>query len=102
MLHFRLQLTPTMWTGDVSPEDRLSQFPAYSLTADLSKLPQGDRAALPHLLKAGKALNELYLGQWWEGNFELRKKIKENGDKDVLEVFDMYKGPYGTSICGYC
>jgi hypothetical protein len=87
-----------MWTGDLSPEDRLSQFPAYSLTADVSKLPKGDRAALPHLLKAGKALDQLYLNQWWEGNVALRRKIKDLGDEKVLEVFDMYKGPYGKWI----
>lgn len=85
-----------MWTGDLSPDERLAQFPAYSLTADLSVLPDGDRAALPHLLKAGKALDELYLSQWWKENVALRTQLKDNGENKMLEVFDMYKGPFGT------
>ena len=85
-----------MWTGDLSPDERLAQFPAYSLTADLSVLPEGDRAALPHLLKAGKALDELYLSQWWQGNVALRNKLIANGETKILEVFDMYKGPFGN------
>jgi hypothetical protein len=84
-----------MFTGSLSPQERLAQFPAYSLSADLTSLPDGDRAALPHLIRAGQLLDELYLNQWWAGNIELRKKLVEAGDKKVLEVFDMYKGPYG-------
>ena len=86
-----------MLTGDLSPDERLAQFPAYSLTADLSALPEGDRAALPHLIRAGKHLDELYLGQWWEGNVNLRKQLVENDEGKALEVFDMYKGPYGMN-----
>jgi hypothetical protein len=86
-----------MLTGDLSPDDRLAQFPAYSLTANLSILPEGDRAALQHLIRAGKCLDELYLEQWWEGNVKLRKQLVENGDGKALEVFDMYKGPYGIN-----
>ena len=85
-----------MWKGHLSPEERLAQFPAYSLTADLSTIPEGDRAALPHLIRAGKILDELYLGQWFEGNVALKKQLIENGDERILEVFKMYKGPYGT------
>ena len=84
-----------MLTEDLSPDERLAQFPAYSLTANLSTLTEGDHAALPHLIRAGKYLDELYLGQWWEGNVKLRKKLVESNEKEVLEVFDMYKGPYG-------
>lgn len=87
-----------MWTGDSSPDERLAQFPAYSLTADLSVLPKGDRIALPHLIRAGKYLDELYLGQWYEGSVELRKRLVEHDERKALEVFDMYKGPYGTSL----
>jgi hypothetical protein len=87
-----------MYIGDYSPQDRLAQFPAYSLTANLSSLPEGDRAAIPHLIRAGKLLDELYLNQWWDGNVELRNKLVAEGDKDVLEVFKMYKGPYGISL----
>jgi hypothetical protein len=91
-----------MWTGDLSPDERLAQFPAYSLTADLSVLPAGDKAALSHLLKAGKALDELYLSQWWQGNVDLRKKLADSGESKILEVFDMYKGPFGiSSMCEY-
>ena len=90
----------TMWTGDLSPDDRLAQFPAYSLTANLSTLPEGDRAALPHLIRAGQYLDELYLGQWWEGNVKLRKQLVENDEGKVLKVFDMYKGPYGMNNPG--
>ena len=86
-----------MLTEDLSPDDRLAQFPAYSLSADLSIIPEGDRAALPHLIRAGKFLDELYLGQWWEGNVKLRKQLVENGEGIFLEVFDMYKGPYGMN-----
>jgi len=84
-----------MWTGYSSPDERLAQFPAYSLTADLSTLPEGDRVALSHLIRAGKFLDELYLGQWWEGNVGLRKQLLENDERKALQVFDMYKGPYG-------
>ena len=86
-----------MLTEDLSPDDLLAQFPAYSLTANLSTLPEGDRVALPHLIRAGKYLDELYLGQWWEGNVKLRKQLVENNEGKALEAFDMYKGPYGVN-----
>jgi len=90
-----------MWTGDSSPDERLAQFPAYSLAADLSTLPEGDRAALSHLIRAGKFLDELYLGQWWEGNVGLRKQLVENDERKALQVFDMYQGPYGMESQGH-
>jgi len=91
-----------MYTGDLTPQQRLAQFPAYSLTANTSHVPKGDIEAIPHLIRAGKLLDELYLSQWWEGNIKLREQIVKTGDKDVLEVFDMYKGPYCTStVCSY-
>lgn len=86
-----------MWTGDSSPDERLAQFPAYSLTADLSVLPESDHYALKHLIHAGIYLDKLYLGQWWEGNVELRKRLEEQHEWKALDVFDMYKGPYGTN-----
>ena len=84
-----------IFVGEPSPQERLAQFPTYPLTADLTSLPEGDRAALPYLIRAGKLLDELYLTQWWQHNLQLREKLVQSGDKDVLEVFNMYKGPYG-------
>jgi hypothetical protein len=76
---------------------RLAQFPLYTFGIDLTFLPIADRSALPHLLRAGYALEQLYLTQWWSGNLSLRQRLA-HGDPKLLELFDAYKGPYGTCL----
>ncbi|KAI9279875.1 hypothetical protein BY458DRAFT_538493 [Sporodiniella umbellata] len=74
--------------------DRLARFALYECTADLSHLHAKEHAALKHLVKAGKYIDQLYMRQAWSGNEALRKKIHAEGDQDLVTLFEMYKGPW--------
>ena len=89
-----------------SIQNRLARFAAYECTADLSKLSKQEHTAIKHLVKAGRLIDQLYFRQYWSGNEALRKKIHEQGDRDLCELFEMYKGPWvsafsSNSICIY-
>lgn len=74
--------------------DRLARFALYECTADLSHLHAKEHAALKHLVKAGKYIDQLYMRQAWSGNEALREKLHSEGNKDLCTLFEMYKGPW--------
>ncbi|KAI8049435.1 uncharacterized protein B0P05DRAFT_575874 [Gilbertella persicaria] len=77
-----------------SLSSRISRFALFECTADLSHLSSHEHAALKHLVKAGKYIDQLYMRQAWSGNEELRKKLHSEGNKELCTLFEMYKGPW--------
>ncbi|GAN06620.1 DNA mismatch repair protein MutT [Mucor ambiguus] len=77
-----------------SLSSRIARFALYECTADLSHLSTQEHAALKHLVKAGKYIDQLYMRQAWAGNEELRKKLHAEGNKELITLFEMYKGPW--------
>ena len=77
-----------------SLSNRLSRFALFECTTDLSHLSTHEHAALKKLVQAGKHLDQLYMRQAWSGNEELRKKLHKEGEKDLVTLFEMYKGPW--------
>lgn len=77
-----------------SIKSRLARYAPFECTADLSNLSKQEHTAIKHLVKAGRFIDQLYFRQHWSGNEALRKKIHEQGDRDLCELFEMYKGPW--------
>lgn len=76
--------------------NRIARYAAFECTADLSHLTEKERASLKQLVQAGKLLDQLYLRQAWSGNEALQKKLQEQGDREKMLLFDMYKGPWAS------
>lgn len=81
-----------------SIKSRLARYAPYECTADLSKLSKQEHTAIKHLVKAGRLIDQLYFRQHWSGNEALRKKLHEQGDRDLCELFEMYKGPWVSTL----
>ncbi|CDH51639.1 nudix family protein [Lichtheimia corymbifera JMRC:FSU:9682] len=79
-----------------SIKSRLARYAPFECTADLSNLSKQEHTAIKHLVKAGRFIDQLYFRQHWSGNEALRKKIHEQGDRDLCELFEMYKGPWAS------
>jgi hypothetical protein len=76
---------------------KVAQFAPAKLTADVSKLPASERAALDKLIAASKLLEPIFDRQAYAKNPELREKLaKATGpeDKDRLAYFDIMRGPW--------
>lgn len=87
----------TMFTGSLPIDKRLERYTPYEFTADLSHLGKGDQAAIKPLVQAAKLIDKIYFRQAWSGNEQLRKKLEELGDKKLVTLFNMYKGPWVSS-----
>jgi hypothetical protein len=84
----------SMFTGSLPIDKRLERYTPYEFTADLSELKKGDRAAIKPLIQAAKLIEKIYIRQAWAGNEKLKEKLEELGDKKLLTLFNMYKGPW--------
>jgi hypothetical protein len=90
----RTRYLHTMFVGSHPIDKRLERYTPYEFTADLSELKDGDRAAIKPLVQAAKIIDKIYIRQAWAGNEQLKKKLEELGDKKLLTLFNMYKGPW--------
>lgn len=77
-----------------SLSSRLARFAKFECTADLSNLSRHEHSALQKLVRAAKCIDQVYLRQAWSGNEALQKKLHEQGDKELCELFRIYKGPW--------
>jgi hypothetical protein len=68
--------------ADASLAAKIRRFVPTALTADASRLPAADRAALQKIIAAAKYFDPLYRRQLWSGNEALRKKLE--ADKSAL------------------
>jgi hypothetical protein len=74
-------------------EARLQRFAPTELNADLSGVPEGERAVLVELIHAGRRMDEIFLRQVWTGNPELELRIEDRPEV-VRTYFDVSFGPW--------
>jgi len=74
---------------------RRAQFVRRDLTADVSHLSEGDRKALTHLVAAGRAVDEIFKRQAWEGNPEMAAEVAGLEGVDAEAAQDYYRIMYG-------
>ncbi|QYF91895.1 hypothetical protein KY495_13985 [Massilia sp. PAMC28688] len=73
------------------------RYAPVSLTADVSHLSAGDRAAITKLIEAARIIDVLQLRQRWAGNetlWNVLKKDKSALGKARLDYFWLNKGPW--------
>ncbi len=82
-------------------KERLSRYARVELTADISKLPESEKAALQEIIEASRLLDPVFDRQAWAGNPELfaaLSKAAEGEDAAVaklaLEYARMHRGPW--------
>ena len=74
---------------------RRAQFVVKPLTADVSHLSPGDRAALNHLISAAEAVNEIFKLQAWAGNPDFAETVEAYQGVDAQSVKDYFRIMYG-------
>ncbi|MDZ4796540.1 MAG: hypothetical protein SGI92_00150 [Bryobacteraceae bacterium] len=75
----------------------LSPFAKVDLNVDTSRLSAGDKAALSKLLEAARAVDDIFLTQYWSGNHKLLSELRKDtspAGKERLEKFMLFKGPW--------
>jgi len=80
-----------------SVADRVKQFAPVKLTADVSKLPASEKAALDKLIAAAKLIDPLFLRQAYRDNVGVRAKLATDTSpegKAKLDYFDVMRGPW--------
>jgi hypothetical protein len=76
-----------------APETILDKFQEVQLSADLDALSPDLRAALPHLLRAMRAVDPLFLRQQGRQVAEVAERLAgESGPQ--AQAFGFFKGPY--------
>jgi hypothetical protein len=76
-----------------------ARFARVDLSADTAGLSAGDRSALVKLVEAARAVDDLFLTQFWSGNHrllaELRRDTSDLG-KARFDYFWLNKGPWSA------
>ncbi len=74
-----------------------ARFAPVDLSADLSKLPAGERQALAKLVEAAKVMDTLFLRQVWAGNETMLLDLLQDSSPlggERLHYFVVNKGPW--------
>jgi len=77
--------------------ERVRQFAPVKLTADVSKLPPSEKAALDKLIAAAKLMDPLFLRQAYRDNPGVRARLAADTSfegKAKLDYFDIMRGPW--------
>jgi hypothetical protein len=78
-------------------ESKINRFAPVEITADISKLSDGDRKALAKLFEASKIVDKLYTRQVWSGNEALRQKLEADATPEGqvrLKYFNLNMCPW--------
>ena len=78
-------------------EAKINRFAPVEITADVSKLSDGDRKALSKLFEASKIVDKLYTRQVWSGNEALRQKLEADTTQEGqlrLKYFNLFMCPW--------
>lgn len=81
--------------GDL--EKKTARFAPTDLSADISALPQNEREALTHIIRAAQVMDALFLEQVWGGNETLLVDLLRDQSalgKSRLHYFLINKGPW--------
>ncbi len=80
-----------------TPAQRVEAFAPVALEADLSELPERERAALDKLIEAARHLDPIFDVQAYQGNPKLREALAADTSpegKAKLRLFDIMRGPW--------
>ncbi len=77
-------------SSGASLSDKIRQFAPVTITADISSLPESEKAALMKIIEAAKLMDPIFDRQAYAANPELRKTL--SGDQ--LTYFDIMRGPW--------
>jgi hypothetical protein len=78
-------------------EAKTARFAPVDLTADISRLPDGEKQALTRLIQASKIIDALFLRQVWAGNESMLLDVLHDQSplgKARLHAFILNKGPW--------
>src|SRR5947209_676267 len=74
-------------------------FAPTEVSAPLSGLPAGERAALARIVEAARLMDTLYLRQVWSGNEPLLLQLSQDATplgRARLHLFVLQKGPWSS------
>ena len=80
-------------------EAKIKRFAPVEITADASKLSDGDKKALAKLFEASRMLDKIYTRQIWSGNEALLAKLKADESPDGalrLKYFNINMNPWSV------
>ncbi|MEO8168503.1 MAG: hypothetical protein ABI623_09660, partial [bacterium] len=69
---------------------KLKRFASTEITADVSKLSDGNRKALDKLIEASRLMDEIYLRQVWGGNAALKVRLAADTSSEGTARFAMF------------
>jgi hypothetical protein len=69
---------------------KIKRFAPAEITADISRLSEGDRKALTKLFEASLLIDKIYTRQVWSGNDALRAKLEADVSPEGKERFRYY------------
>ncbi len=78
-------------------KQQIERFAPTEITADVSKLSEGDKQALSKLVEAAALMDSLYLRQVWSGNIDVLNKLQHDtspDEKERLKYFLINMGPW--------
>ena len=78
-------------------KQKISQFAPVEISYDKSLLNKRQKIVLEKLYEAAKLIDEIYLGQVYSKNYEIRQVLLQSNsleDKLALEYFDIMFGPF--------
>jgi hypothetical protein len=84
-------------SNDTPLAAKIRRFALTEVTADASRLSEGDRKALDKIIEAARLMDPLFLRQVWAGNEELKKRLEADTSRegrDRLHYFMINKGPW--------
>ncbi len=87
----------TKKTSDL--EANIKRFAPAEITADASKLSDGDKKALAKLCEASKILDKIYTRQIWSGNEGIRAKLESDKTPEGalrLKYFNINMNPWSV------
>lgn len=80
-------------------EAKINRFAPVAITADATKLSEGDKKALVKLFEAAKIMDQIYTRQVWSGNEALRQKLEDDTSPEGLlrlKYFNINMGPWSV------
>jgi len=90
--------TPEADSHSVNPlETRMAQFAPVDISANVAGLPENERRALGHLVRAAQLFDGLFLEQVWAGNPAMLAALagdRSEAGRAQLHYFLLNKGPW--------
>lgn len=74
-------------------KDEIAKFAKTAVKYDDTLLDDNQKIVVQKLYEAAKIMDDIFLGQVYSGNTELKESLK-TGDKDTYELFNIMFGPF--------